>query len=133
MKANPKKTILILISCLLFLLSLPMPIFPGWPGYGILFFGFFGMLTFEPANLTWLANPLLLGGWIAVLASNRRWATYFTVSAVVVAGSFVFCKSVLTSESGTPTMIGKLPLGYWLWFSSMIAAAASAYFTEKRR
>jgi hypothetical protein len=74
MKTNPTKITLILISCLLFLLSLPMPMFPGWPGYGILFFGFFGMLNFEPVNLTWLANPLLLGGWIAVLASNQRWA-----------------------------------------------------------
>jgi hypothetical protein len=114
------------LSVGLFFVSLALPVFPGWPGWGILIFGWLSMFMAHPANLTWLANPLLFVAWIGLGVSSRITAVLFSIAAFVVAGAFLFCKTVILGEDGSPRLIEGQILGYWPWLASTAAALAGA-------
>jgi hypothetical protein len=100
----------------------------GWPGYGILAFGALGLVTFHPANLTWIANPLLFIAWGLLWAGNGMGALKSSAVALLIALFFLLMPSVVVSEGGMPGRITGLRLGYFLWLASMGTAMVAANF-----
>ncbi len=96
-----------------------------WPGYAILLFGVLA-LGDNPANMAWLANPLLLAAWIATWMGRRVPAFIVGFAALVLAVSFSFAKTVIANEAGIASSVTGLRLGYWLWLASMATACAAA-------
>jgi hypothetical protein len=126
--------LLILLSAALFASCLPLEAFcvsgscSNWPGYGILLFGLLPLWA-TPANMTWLANPMLFGAWVAVLLGAKKSSLCLSFSALAVSAAFLFMKTVVTNEAGIASPITGLRLGYWLWLASMAAAVAAALTT----
>jgi len=105
----------------------------GWPGWGILFVGWLALFA-TPANMTWLANPVLFVCWGLLLGS--RWWAALVVGAAALAGggSFLLHDKILSSESGSLSTITGTAIGYWLWLASMAVAclcAGSAIWFKK--
>ena len=96
-----------------------------WPGYAILLFGALA-LGDNPANMAWLANPLLLAAWIAAWMGRRGPAFIVGFAALVLAVSFSFAKTVIANEAGIASSVTGLRLGYWLWLASMAVSCAAA-------
>jgi hypothetical protein len=118
-------------SVVLFLACLPFDSFcingscSGWPSWGVLAFGFLG-ISASPANMIWIANPLLITSW---LATFRRWTLFPLLlggSALVLALTFLFAKTAVTNEGGIPFPITGYRTGYWLWLASMTMACIAA-------
>jgi hypothetical protein len=127
----PRK-IWLLVSVGLFVACLPLNSFCvqgecGWPGYLILSTGWLLMLE-TPANLTWLAIPILFLSWIAILKRLRVVAIYQSLSALALSAVFLLMRTIVVSEAGTLELTGVRP-AYWLWLASAIAAAIAAFLT----
>lgn len=106
----------------------------GWPGWGILLVGWLALLA-TPANMTWLANPVLFVCWGLMLRSRWRAALVVGIAALAGGGSFLLHDKILSSESGSLTTITGTALGYWLWLASMAVAcigAGSAVWRDRR-
>lgn len=97
-----------------------------------LIFGAFGTLTGHPANLTWLANPLLFLSWIFIANAWRVPAIAASAAALLVGASFMLAKTVIINESGYPSHVTGYALGYWLWLASMALAIAAAALIPSR-
>ena len=96
------------------------------PGFGPLLLG--GLLVFGGlGNMTWLANPLLLFSWIAVLNGSRQVAIYLSLSALAVSAMFLLAGTVGVEKG--PMDITCVGPGYWLWLASSAAASVSALLT----
>jgi len=62
-------------------------------GVGILLVGWLGVFYQNPANLTWIANPLLFSSWVMISLRMRRSAIVESITAFVVGCLFlVFSK-----------------------------------------
>ena len=101
-----------------------------WPGWAALALGLPGLLMPTLANLTWLANVLLLGSWLFVWLGMRKTAIALAVGAAGLSMAFLQATSVrrfvadMTPPADFP--ITERGLGYWLWLASMAAGVASA-------
>lgn len=100
-----------------------------WPGYAVLLFGALAIGD-EPGNLAWLANPLALVAWVAIVIGRRWPALLLSAAALLAAGSFILAETVVSNEAGIANPVTGLRLGYWLWLSSLaitcLAAATAA-------
>lgn len=101
-----------------------------WPGYAILLFGALA-LGDNPANLAWLANPLLLVAWIATWLGRRALAVIAGLAALALAVSFFFAGTVITNEAGIANPVTGMRLGYWLWLASGAMASVAALLAGK--
>lgn len=114
-------SVLLLCSVVLFLLSLlfdcvylegEKPLTPGW---SLLMTGWLGIIY---GYITWLANPLVFVGWIVLLKKDFELALLLSIGAVLIMLSFLFYKSIITSEYPAYSRIVGYGIGYWLWVSS---------------
>lgn len=120
------KILLLLASISLYALSLTAAAFPHCKGYEAVLLGALGMLTLNPGNLTWLANPLVILSWTFVFCSERTLAVVSAALAVAVAASLLICKGVILGEDGEIQQFKHYSVGYWLWLTSTLCAVASA-------
>lgn len=131
MKTKNQRLGFLLLSIGVYVLSLTQTVLTGWPGWGVLLFGWLGALSLVPANCTWLANVFLFYCWIGIAVSYRQFAMLFSVLAVVFASAFLFCSEVVTGEDGSPIPIEGYFPAYWLWLSStMVAFAVSLHIPD---
>jgi hypothetical protein len=118
----------ILLSVLLFILSLSQPAFyidrtdyDAWANSaGLLLLGWMSVLGGSlVASVIWLANPLYV---IAIILNvkGRTKGLYFSILASIIAFSFSRLDEILTSESGSYSKITALKAGYKLWLASML-------------
>lgn len=119
-----------MLSVILFAASLRQDAFcvsgicSDWQGWNILLFG-------ALSHTSWFANPLLGVAWIATLFARRIPALILSLTALALAGSFMFETSVITNEAGMANPITGLRAGYWLWLASMVFAVIAAVFARK--
>ena len=84
-----RRKIWLLLSVALFAACLPFDTFcvsgecSGWPGYGVLLFGFPGM-PLSSANMIWLAVPILFCSWVAILVVGRALYLCQSLSALAL-------------------------------------------------
>lgn len=69
------------------------------------------------AGLTWLANPLLVAGWLTFKA-NLKLAMLFSIGGTLISLSFLIFDSIHASEAGHHQQIVSYMAGYWLWVLS---------------
>jgi hypothetical protein len=85
----------------------------------------------SPANLIWLANPILFAAWLFIFANVKIFAILLSVAALFVSGAFLLASKVIIDESGSLVTITGYSIGYWLWLASMIAACGAAFTISK--
>lgn len=96
-----------------------------WPGYAVLLVGALA-IGVGPANLAWLANPLALVAWVAIVAGRRWPALLLSAAALLVAASFMLAETVVTNEAGIANPVTGLGPGYWLWLASLAITGLAA-------
>lgn len=95
------------------------PDYDAWSNpIGLLFVGWLGLLAGDAACLPWLANPLLILGWVALFKFEKL-APIFGILAVAIGLSFLGHEEIISSEAPTYSKITEIKLGYWLWILSM--------------
>jgi len=130
-------TLWILISLILFLGCLFGPTFCTGPafcarttlckslscsdysGLDVLMGGWLGVLTFNLANMAWLANPLLFLSWVFIKIKMPRTAIGLICAAILFGLLVIIFPGVETDESGTLRQIIRYGFGYYLWILSM--------------
>ena len=95
-------------------------------GWEALAFGWLGVPRL--ANLTWIANPLLLFGWLFAPNGPRPLSASFCVAALMVSGAFLFATEVVGSGVGVlrEADLVSRGTGYWVWLASIATALAAA-------
>jgi hypothetical protein len=139
--------ILVGISILIFLLALPWNAFCAtygglhcYVGGEVAFMGLFGLLTFEPGNWCWCANPLALLTLCIIVLNLRRPGTALVcgVIALLLALAFPFGHvsdfQFITDNPGEDQHMPIVTLGlaYWLWLGSIACACAAAVANRVR-
>jgi hypothetical protein len=71
------------------------------------------------ANITWLANPVLVLAWIGFI-SDRKSSLVFSIIAFCLSLSFLGCKEITQNAAGSSSVINGYHTGYWLWLSSSL-------------
>jgi hypothetical protein len=147
---------LILLSVTAYIACLPLVAFSlvpgpsgGWTSWHVLIYGWIGLVAASQnaPHLIWLANPVLLVGWVLVLAaltdgssrgidgSSRGivvaavWASGF---ALAIAAFSLRPIGIVDNEGGVAVPIVSRGAGYWLWLLSMVCAFASAILLPVR-
>ena len=128
------------ISIVLFVCSLPWTAFCATYGglhcYGggeAAFMGLFGLLTFEPGNWCWCANPLVFVALCIVFLNLRKRGTalVFSAIALLVALAFPFSHvsdfQFITDNPGENQHMPIVSLGpaYWVWLSAIACACVT--------
>lgn len=124
--------LLLAASGLLYLTSLALPALlfaqhTPLPGYEVLAWGWWGLLTGDPA---WYANPAYVV--TIVLMGMRRFGASLVAAAfaVLVGGSSFLAKAWWFNEgSGTP--IAALGTGFYVWLLALALAALAALYAWK--
>lgn len=124
--------LLLAASGLLYLTSLALPALlfaqhAPLPGYEALAWGWWGLLTGDPA---WYANPAYVV--TIVLMGMRRFGAALVAAAfaVLVGGSSFLAKAWWFNEgSGTP--IAALGTGFYVWLLALALAALAALYAWK--
>jgi len=89
-------------------------------------FGWLGLVCCIdcPWNIIWLANPIyILSMLLFVLLDGKRdqnIALILCLCSIAMGLSFLFCTSLCINESGSPSGVGALCIGYYLWILSFI-------------
>lgn len=78
-----------------------------------------GQMTPIGACFSWLANPLLLLTYFALI-SEYKTAFYLSLASTLFALSFLFFDEILDNEAGHYNEIKSYQLGYWLWMGSSV-------------
>lgn len=114
------------ISIGAFVLAMPLHAFSaggeGIPGWACLLLGWWGLFS---GSLSWLANPLLICGWLLRSHSPKPFLVAAGV-AIVLMLSFLGADTVAINEGGVPNEITRIGVGYWLWLASGLLACADA-------
>ena len=71
------------------------------------------------ASFSWLANPLILLTYFALISEHKT-ALYLSVASTLFALSFLFFDKILDNEAGHYNEIKSYQLGYWLWLGSSV-------------
>lgn len=87
------------------------------PAFGLLLIGWLGLLD---GVIAWMANPLLLAGWVMLGYRRKSLATIFAIAALICIVSLQFCQTILVNEAGNRAPITSFGAGYWLWLASAL-------------
>jgi hypothetical protein len=132
------RSLLLLLSMLLYVTSLFFEAIPGVRGITVLLMGWMEFVTISTVGpfvaLAWFANPLFL----LVLALDsfpirlfRYAAKVLAIIAVVLSVGYIFFgTSIVTDESGALSTRVALTVGYVLWLGSILAALIRAFLPE---
>jgi len=96
--------------------------------------GWLGVL-YGGAALTWLANPLLIIGWILTYR-NSKYALAVSLFATLICLSFLLFDQIISNEAGHYHPIISYQSGYWLWLSSaaiMFLCHVSLFLLKKKQ
>ena len=85
------------------------------PAWGLLLFGWLGLFS---GVFAWLANPLLVIGWILFIRRRYRAGLWTTIAALLFMLSFLLHTTIQSSEAPTYSKITGYGPGYWLWVAS---------------
>jgi putative flippase GtrA len=88
------------------------------PAWLLLLIGWIGVFS---GTLAWLANPLLIGAWILLLCKRTSLSLIAALVAMAFMLTFLFQKTVISSEAPTYSRISGYGLGYGLWIASTLA------------
>lgn len=136
------------ISILMFCIALPWNAFCAtygglrcYSGGGVAFIGLVGLLTFEPGNWSWCANPLVLVALCIIMLNLRRPKTALVCSIVALLVALAFPLGhvsdfqFVTDNPGEDQHmpIVSLGLAYWLWLGSIACACAAAVVNRNER
>ena len=103
-----------------------------------LIMGFFGILvgTEDPWNLVWLANPIyVLSMLLFVLLDSKKGqniALILCLCSITMGLFFSLSSSLILDESGSPSSVGKLYIGYYLWVLSFVVLLIGMLLYRKR-
>lgn len=93
-------------------------------GYACFIFGGFGIYCFYLWNFVWLANPLYILSLVSFAGIEDdkyvNKSIILSLCSVIIGISFYYCDSICINESGSPSGVGSLYLGYYLWVLSFI-------------
>ena len=86
-----------------------------WPGWGLLIFGLYPLITLQ--SFGWLANPLLA---LSLASSSWRASLGFALAALLVGLTTLVNPYINygTSGPGEQTLL----VGYYMWIGSMVCA-----------
>ncbi len=120
----------ILLSIVLFIASLTMPAvfvdrggeYPEEIGSLVMFLmGWLSPLAGAIVLfLFWCANPIYLFSICAILNRNKKAGLYISLIPGLIALAFTQMDTIMTSESGSESIITALGPGYFLWLSSFL-------------
>lgn len=139
MTKNPK-TIALIISIVLFAVSLTQPAYyidatehDAWANsFYLLIFGWSGVFA-GGAAFAWLANPFILLSWF-FLYRRIKAALVLSAIATAFAASFLCFHVIISSEAPTYSVITSRKAGYWLWLLSIswfFISTTIIYYREK--
>jgi hypothetical protein len=135
------------VSSVIFVLALPWNAFCAtygglhcYAGGEAAFLGLVGLLTFEPGNWCWCANPLALFALCVIVFNLRRRRTALVCAGIALlvalafplfghVSGFVFVTDNPDEDQHMP--IVNLGLAYWLWLGSIVCACAAAIINRK--
>lgn len=83
-------------------------------GFVLVLFGWVTVFAYP----SWLANPLLVCCWSALLWGKPKIALVIGTATTLLAASFLRVESILVNEAGTESPILALGSGYWLWLAA---------------
>lgn len=138
-KTKKIKTVLILLSLIIFTISLFQPAFfidrQDSDAYSNSLFLFaLGWMSFLGGGfipfMIWLANPLYLIS-IFLISKSFKLGILTSLWSIFLAVIFANLNSILTSESGSTSKITELGLGFYLWMSSFVILFISSLFNLK--
>jgi hypothetical protein len=93
------------------------------PASGLLLFGWIGLFS---GTIAWLANPALATAWVLFHFRRYRGSAIWALVATALIISFLFAKTVVSSESPTYSKVTGYGLGYWLWLGSALVLLVGA-------
>lgn len=140
MKQLSPKTIVI-ISLTLFILSLTQTAlvyddFDGSKTHSSISLFLIGGISFLGGALlewvVWLANPIYFISIILFLRNNNK-AKLVSMTASIIAFSFLFWKEILAAENGRMASISSLKLGYYLWLMSFVVLTIGIIINSNRQ
>lgn len=146
-KRIKSRHLLLVLSVALYVACLPRsaislvgPRCSDWTGWEILLLGWLGIywlgmeLSFSPANMTWLANPVLFMAWMALYRKRNLRARCLSIIALLI-GVFIFFDPKVNTPASLdlsyrvtgepPCQIAGYGIGYWLWLASMATACVA--------
>lgn len=123
MKSAP--TPVLVVSLMLFCVSLALPAVASYPGYGALFVGPFAVLFLDPWGLVWLANPAYLVA-AGLLASRHPVAASVVGGAALGLASIALGLGEIMVDEGGSTRPATRGAGYFVWMSAMMVLVAGA-------
>jgi len=88
-------------------------------GWLLAAFGWLGILA---GVFTWIANPLLVASWICAFQKRKNISMFLSGASVLLMLSFLWRRTIITSEAPTYSRIISYQPGYWLWLGSAIVA-----------
>jgi hypothetical protein len=91
--------------------------------WGLLLVGWVGVFS---GTLAWLANPALAVAWIMFYRGRYRYSALYALIALGFIVSFLFAKTVMSSEAPAYSKIIGYGVGYWLWMASAVTILAAA-------
>jgi hypothetical protein len=97
------------------------------PAWGLLLVGWLGLFS---GTIAWLANPALLTAWVMFYRRKYRRSAAFALIAAALMASFLFAKTVISSESTSNSKVTGYGLGYWLWLSSAFVLLIGAILSS---
>ncbi|WP_312765388.1 hypothetical protein [Epilithonimonas sp.] len=138
-KTKNIKTVLILLSIIVFIVSLFQPAFfidriDSDAYSNSLFLFALGWMSFLGGGfipfIIWLANPIFL---ISIFLINKSLKAGILMSLISILLAIIFANlnSILISESGSTSKITELGLGFYLWLSSFVILFISSLFNLK--
>ena len=92
------------------------------PAWGLLLFGWLGLFS---GVFAWVANPLLVIGWILFIRRRYRAGLWTAIAALLLMLSFLLHTTILSSEAPTYSKITGYGPGYWLWVASGVSLLSS--------
>ena len=103
-----------------------------------LVWGWLGLLFCDICrwNIIWLANPIyIISMFLFVLLDSKTGqniALILCLCSITMGLSFSLCSSILISESGSPSDVGTLYIGYYLWILSFVVLLIGMLLYRKR-
>lgn len=99
-------------------------------GWLLAVFGWLGILG---GVFTWIANPLLVAGWLFAFQKRKIISIILSGSSVLLMLSFLWRRTIITSEAPTYSRIISYQIGYWLWLGSAIVAFSGILLLPKSK
>jgi hypothetical protein len=113
------------LGVMIYIFSMITEVVPNYPGWFVLLFGWFHLVTIaeDPfVALAWLANPLLIAAWIFSFKRMNKTAVGTAGAALAFSALFLLGHGVLVNEAGGTLPPKQHGIGYDAWLASITIA-----------